>query len=326
MSMRKQLVAVLFGCTVILGGSAVAQDTYPNRPIKVVVGYPPGGFPDTMARIFGERIGRIFNQAVIIENRPSAGTLVAGDAVARSAPDGYTLLAADSQMWGISSLVYKSMPFDALRDFEPVSMMATTSNFLIVSTTFPEKGGFKEVVAHLKANPGKYRYGTAGIGSLHHITLEMFKARTGVDIEHLPFKGGSQILPAIAAGEVSIAVQSLAALPAYVKQGKVRILGLAGAKRSTQLPDVPTLEELGVADMDFLGSMGFLMPKGTPKPIIERFAAAVKQASQDPELLKRLEHVGVDSVSTTPGEMAQWMKNDVELYKKAGAVAQLRAE
>lgn len=309
-----------------LAWPAMPQETYPSRPIKIVVGYPPGGFPDTVTRLFADALGRNLHNPVIVENRPSAGTLVAGNFVANSAPDGYTLLSADSQMWGISPLLYRNMPFDPFGSFEPVSMMATTSNFIIVSSDFPAQGGFKEVLAHLKANPGRYRYGSAGIGSLHHITMEMFKAQTGAEMEHLPFKGSSQILPALFAGEVAIAVQALASLPAYVKQGKVRVLAVASSTRSAQMPDIPTLEELGVPEMSLLGSLALLAPRQTPKPVIDRIAAAVKAATKDPALVEKLTAIGVDPVGSSPAELGARMKDDVALYRKAAEAAKLKAE
>ena len=306
--------------------TAVAQSAYPTAPIRILVSYPPGGFPDTVTRIFGDQLRKSLNQPILIENRPSAGSIIAGQAVARAAPDGYTLLAGDSQMWGIAPAMFKSLPYDAIKDFEPVSVFATTSNYLVVSATVPVSGGLPELLAFLKANPGKYNYGTAGIGSLHHLTMETLIAQTGLQVSHIPYKGNSQILPALVAGEVAIGVQSLTALPNFVKQGKIRMVAIAADKRSKAYPDMPTFDEFGIKGMGLIGTMALLAPKGTPAPVIERLWQAVKAASQDAELIKRIEGVGADPHSLSPAESTEWIRKEAAALMAAAKLAKIEPE
>ena len=305
---------------------ARAQSDWPNKQIRILVAYPPGGFPDTQARLFGARLNKILNQPVVIENRPSAATIVAGETVARSAPDGYTLLAADSQMWGIAPLIYKTLPFDPMADFTPISILSSTYNAMVISTKFPFPEDPLKLIEFLKANPDKYFYGTAGIGSLHHLTVEVLKARTGIKIQHIPFKGSSQILPSLAEGEIAIGFQSITSLPTFVKQGKVRPVAIAGKKRVALYPEVPTFDEIGIKGMDLPGTMALLGPKGMPPAIVDRIVQALKQGAADPELLSRLETLNVDPVASTPEEMVTWMKNDVAAFSEAAKLADLKPE
>lgn len=323
---RRDFSRGIAGLGLAVPSIAKAQSEWPSRQIRMLVAYPPGGFPDTQARLFGARISAILKQPVVIENRPSAGTIVAGETVAKSAPDGYTLLAADSQMWGITPLIHKALPFDPMADFTPITILSSTYNSMVVSTKFPFPEDPIKLIEFLKANPDKYFYGTAGIGSLHHLTVEVLKSKTGIKIQHIPFKGSSQILPALSEGEVAIGFQSLAALPNFVKQGKVRPVAVAGKKRVALFPEVPTFDELGIKGMDLPGTMALLGPKGLPSTIVDRLVQAVKQAAKEPELLSRLESLNVDPVASTPMEMVEWMKNDITAFSAAAKAADLKPE
>ena len=328
MKTRTAIIATLGMCASALAATlpAYAQTNYPASAIRILVSYPPGGFPDTVTRIYGEQLRKQFNQQILIENRPSAGSVIAGQAVARAAPDGLTLLAGDSQMWGIAPAMFKTLPYDVAKDFEAISVFATTSNYLVVSTTVPVSGGLPELLAYLKANPGKYNYGTAGIGSLHHLTMETLINQTGLQVKHIPYKGNSQILPALSAGEVVIGVQSLTALPGFVKQGKIRMIAIAADNRSKAYPDMPTFDEFGIKGMGLIGTMAFLAPRGTPAPIVERIAQAVKEASQDTELLKRIENVGAEAVGLSPAETAEWIRKETAALLVAAKLAKIEPE
>ena len=314
------------GGSIALQPPAIAQNNYPSATIRILVAYPPGGFPDTVTRIYGDQMRKNLNQQIVIENKPGAGSIVAAQTVARSTPDGYTLLAGDSQMWGIAPAMFKSLPYDAIKDFEPISVFATTSNYLVVSAMVPVSGGLPELLAFLKDNPGKYNYGTAGIGSLHHLTMETLVAQTGIKVSHVPYKGNSQILPALVAGEVAFGVQSGTALPNFVKQGKIRILAIAAEKRSKLYPDMPTFDEFGIKGMGLLGTMALLAPKGTPANVIERLAEAVKTASQDAELIKRFEGVGADANGLSPSESVEWIRKEAAALMAAAKLAKIEPE
>jgi tripartite-type tricarboxylate transporter receptor subunit TctC len=325
-----QFALVVFGFALTIIASpasltaASAQD-YPNKVIKLIVGYPPGGFPDTMARLFGDQMAKLLNQTVVVENKPSAGAVIAGETVAKAAPDGYTLLVSDVQIWAIDPLIYKSLPFDPYKDLVPVSILGTTPLFLVVSSKLGV-ANFKELSALLKANPGKYNYSTAGIGSLHHFATEMLKAKAGFEITHVPYKGSTQILPALASGEVALGFQALSQLPTFVQQGTVNVVAVATAKRSSAMPNIPTFSELGVDEIDFPGSMGILAPKGTPSVIVDKVSAAIRAATKSPELAEKLAKLGIDAVGSTPSETAAWIKRDAEQYAKAAEFAGIKPD
>jgi len=319
--------ALALGAAAALGGAdAQPSASYPEKPIHLVVGYPPGGFPDTMARLFGDQLGKRLNQPVIVDNKPSAGAVIAAETVARSATDGYSLLVSDVQVWAIDALIYKTLPFDPFRDFTPITILASAPNFFVMSSLLPVSNEFDRLIAFLKQHPHTYNYGTAGIGSIHHFTMELLKSKTGISVTHVPYKGGNQVLPALASGEVALGIQSLSQLPTFLRQGTVKTVAVATAKRSPALPDVPTLAELGVADMDLPGSMGLLAPKGTPPDIVAKIAAAIKEAAQDSALQSKLSSLGVVPVANTPQEMADWMKSDAARYAKAAELAGIKPD
>ena len=325
----RALLAVL-SLAGLFGGftPALGQDSadYPSRPIRILVGSAPGGFPDTMARLFGEQIGRRLKQTVTIENRPGAGTAIVSQTVARAKPDGYMLLVADSSMWAISPHVYKSWPVHSIDDFAPISLLGRAANFLALSTHMPVPTDLKAVIAHLKANPDKYNFGSSGIGSMHHLTFEIFMARTGVKLQHVPFKGTTMVLGALAGGEIGLAFQSASQLPGFVRQGKARVLAVSMARRSPAMPEVPTLAELGIEGMDLPGYIGLLAPKDTPQAIISMLHGAVIAAIGDPDLLRRLEGIGVEPSGATPAETVEWMRKETAIFARAVKDAGIQPE
>ena len=304
---------------------AFAQADYPSRPVRIFVAYPPGGYPDTMARLFGDQMGKALGQPFIVENRPSAGTMIAGEAVAHAAPDGYTLLAADSQMWAIAPLMYK-LPFDPMKDFEPISILSEISNYLSVSAKSPIPPQLSEAIAYLKQHPNKFHYGSAGVGSFHHLLMEVLQSKTGIKLVHVPFKGTSQLLPALADGEIAIANHSLASVASYLAQNKIKMIGIIAAKRSALYPDVPTMAEGGVAGMDISGSIALFAPKGTPRPIIDRLGQAVTTAIGRPELRRRMDALSVTPVGNSPEETAAAMKADFIAFSAVAKDANLKPE
>ncbi len=301
------------------GSSAYAQDggDYPSKPIRILVGSAPGGFPDTMARLFGEQLGRRLKQTVTIENRPGAGTAIVSQTVARAKPDGYTLLVADSSMWAISPHVYKTWPVHSIDDFAPVTLLGRAANFLAVTTHLPVTDNLASVIAFLKANPDKYNFGSSGIGSMHHLTFEIFKTRTGVQLQHVPFKGTTMVLGALAGGEIALAFQSASQLPGFVRQGKVKVLGVSMANRSPVMPDIPTFAELGIEGMDLPGYIGLLAPKDTPVAIVNRLFEEVRAATQDIDLRRRLDGISVEAVGSTPQETMEWMRKETDVFARA---------
>jgi tripartite-type tricarboxylate transporter receptor subunit TctC len=302
--------ALLFG----LASSAAALDD--GAVIKLVVPYAPGGFPDTISRLVVSQMSADGSRRFVVENRPGGAGTVAAEYVANSAPDGSTLLVADAQQWAIAPAMIKGVRYNVLRDFAPVTMLGTTGNVLVVSNTLGVED-FPGLVALLKANPGKYNYGTPGVGSLHHLTLEAFKSRLGLEITQVPYKGGSEVIPALVAGHVQLAVQALPAVSSLSKEGRVKVLAMVTAKRSGLAPEVPTIEEFGVPDMDFPGAIGILAPAKTPPATIARLAKVFSAAASAPEVVAKLAIYAIEPSRLTPEEYKAWIQADIAKFGKA---------
>jgi tripartite-type tricarboxylate transporter receptor subunit TctC len=313
------LICLAFGGSASLAATEGAQEgdtAYPTRTIKFVVPYAPGGFPDTVARIIAQRLHEQMGQPCIVENRPGAGGLVAGDFVAKSPPDGYTLLLTDAQVWGITPATTKSLPFDPLNDLAAVSILAAGSNFLTVGSTLPV-ANFSEFVALVKANPGKFNYGSAGVGSVHHLAMEALKAEAGLDIVHIPYKGSSQVTPALLTGEVSAAIITLSTLLPHWEKGTVKVLGVATPKRSPAAPNVPTITELGVNGVEFASAVGVLAPAATPPAIISKLAFELGKAVRNPDTVDRFVKIGIEPVGSTAPQAKALVQSEFVKYAKA---------
>jgi tripartite-type tricarboxylate transporter receptor subunit TctC len=285
-----------------LAAASVAQE-FPNRPIKVIVPYAAGGLPDTMTRIVGVRIGEQLRQQIVVENRGGAGGITGTEAVAKAAPDGYTLLVADVGQVAINPHIFSKLPYDAERDLAPVTLLGTTGLFLCVHPSVPASS-FKELIAYIRGNPGHVNYGSSGAGSIHHLASEALKVALGLSIVHVPFKGMGQAVPALLGGQVTLLYSALPAIEPHVKAGKVKLLAVSTAKRSMQAPDVPTVAELGVPGYDFAPEIGLLAPGGTPAPVIQKLAMEFARAVKHPETVKRFGQLGIDAVGSTPAEYA----------------------
>jgi tripartite-type tricarboxylate transporter receptor subunit TctC len=317
---------VRFGLLALGGtfaGTVVAQESaaaFPSRPIKLVVPYAAGGFPDTVSRMVGQRAGEVLGQPIIIENRPGAGGLAACEMVARATPDGYTLLAMDNAHWGINPALYPKLPYDTVRDFSPVSMMGVTPMFLFVHSSVPATN-LQELIALAKAKPNQMNYGSSGIGSIHHLAMEMVKSVTGIEVVHIPFKGTGQSVPALMGGQTSLMVASLPSLAAHVKGGTVRILAVIANKRVTQAPTVPTFPEQGVPALDFLTHVGMLAPAGTPAAVIAKLNAGIARALENPDLVQKLAGVGVEPAAGSPENFASQIQAEMKKYATAVRVS-----
>jgi tripartite-type tricarboxylate transporter receptor subunit TctC len=322
--MFRLLCALLFAAH---AAAATAQDAaaFPSRPIKLIVPYAVGGFPDTVTRIVGQRASELLGQPLVVENRPGAGGVQACEAVARAAPDGYTLLIADNAHWGVNPALYAKLPYDPVRDFAPVALLGETPMFLFVHASVPASN-VQQLIALAKAKPNELNYGSSGIGSLHHLTMEMFKAAAGLEVVHIPYKGSGQSVPALMGGQTSMMVASLPSLAAHVKAGTVRMLAVIANKRMPQAPNVPTFAEQGVQGLDFLTHVGTLAPTGTPPAVIARLNAAFNKALEHPEVIQRLAAAGVTPAPATPEAFAAQIRDELKKYavavKVSGAVAQ----
>jgi tripartite-type tricarboxylate transporter receptor subunit TctC len=315
--MRKLLQGALLlcGAWMLLAGTlpARAQSDYPSRPIKMYVPFPPGGGIDVTARIFADKASEILGQQIAIINQGGGGGAIATDAVARAEPDGYTLL-YHSVTGIVHASVTPDLPYDWLRDLAPVSLITRFAPVMIVTPSLPVKD-MKDFIALLKANPGKYSYGSSGTGTAVHLITELFKQRAGVDILHVPYRGTVAVLPDLMSGRVVMMIDGVPAETNNIRNGTVRALAVTTAERSPSLPDVPTMREAGV-DYEAPFWTGLYAPIKTPKDIIDKLSAAAAKAMQDPAVIKRLADIGTEAVGSTPATLDADTRGQFALYRK----------
>jgi tripartite-type tricarboxylate transporter receptor subunit TctC len=315
-------LALLLFLGIFLTQEAIAQQ-YPARPVRVIVGFTPGGGVDINARMLAPKLAEYLGQQFLVENRPGAGTNIANEMVAKAPADGYTLLCTTAAL-AINMSLYSKLPFDALKDFVPISVFSESPNVLVVNTKLPV-ANVKELIALAKKEPGKLNYSSAGVGTTQHLSAELLKLRTGSFIVHIPYKGTSPSLTGLIAGEVDLSFANIPAIQAFVKQGRLRALATTGSRRDPQLPDVPTMKEAGVAGVDVTVWYGLLAPAGTPREIVQALAQATARATRDPELRKRMLEQGADPVGSSPEGFAKLLREEVarwaEVVKVSGAKA-----
>lgn len=317
--------AVLLGiASLVLPGQAGAQAGYPNRPVKFIVPYSAGGLPDTVARIFAQRLGDRLGQSVVVDNKPGANGVVAAQALAASPADGYTFLVTDGSMFSINPAIYRNLSYDYKRDFVPVSLAARAPLYLAVHPKVPANT-LQEFVALAKAKPGTLNYGSSGIGSTHHLSMEAMKAALGMDLKHIPFKGTGQSIPALIGGQVEVAFSALPSLSGFVKSGQVKLLGNNAARRSPQEPNVPAIAEI-IPDFDFSPIVGVLAPKGTPTGAIERVSAEMALIARMPELIQVLNNAGIEPVGAGPADYAKAIQAENERFGKAIVAAGIKQQ
>jgi len=295
---------------------AGAQD-FPTRPVRVVVPYAAGGLPDTMTRLASVRMTEILGQQVVVDNRPGAGGIGACELVAKANPDGYTLLIADVAQTAINPALYKKLSYDTLRDFIPVSLMGTSAQFLTANASVPANT-LPELIKLVKGKPGQMRYGSGGIGSVHHLSMEALKTPLGLDIIHVPYKGNGVAIPAMIGGEVALVFSALPAIESHLKAGRVKLLAVNTHKRSPQAPNVPTVGEVtGIKDYDYPPAIGVLAPAKTPAAVVNRLADAIAKSVKHPETARRYTTLGIDPVGNTPQQYAKQVRIDIAKYAKA---------
>ena len=297
----------------LLGFSAFGQDAYPSRPVRIVVPFAPGGSTDIFARLIGERLAAALGQPVPIENRAGAGGNIGADAVAKAAPDGYTLLMATTGVMAINNALYKSMTYDAAKDLEPVIFVASISNVLSVPAELPAKS-VKELIALAKAKPGSLTFASSGAGSSTHLSAELFKSMAGVEIEHVPFKGSGQALVDVIAGRVSMIFDNMPSALPHIKSGKLRALGVTGLQRSSALPEVPTIAEAGVPGYDSLSWSGIAAPAGTPKETIARLNRAIDAILASAEMRSKLADQGGEAIGGPPERFGSHIRAEREKW------------
>ena len=310
MILRSVLTAAALACT----GTAFAQ-SFPEKPIRFVVGFTPGGPSDILARALGQKLAERWNQQVVVENRPGAGGNVAAEAVARSAPDGYTWLLGNNSILATNQTLYRSLPYDPVKDFAPVSLVAMQPNILVVNPQLPVDS-VTDLISYARKYPGKLNYASSGSGAAAHLAGELFKTMAGVDLVHVPYKGAQPALTDVIAGQVQVMFATSASVIPFVKAGKLRALAVTSARRSPSVPDLPTVSEAGVAGFEAITWHGVVVPSATPAPLVERLNRDIVAVLGAPDLRERLAALGAEVLAGTPREFADYIAAEIPKWAK----------
>ncbi len=311
--------------TVAVAGPVTGQGSFPSKPIKLIVPYPPGGGADIFARTLSQKLGENLGQQVIVDNKAGANGIIGTDMVAKSAPDGYTLVLGNIGPNAINQAIYPALPYDCVKDFAPVALTGYTAHILAVNTKVPVSN-VAELIALAKAQPGKLTYASSGIGGSPHLAGELFKLMTGTNMVHVPYKGASPGNTDLIAGQVDLTFNTLPPLLQFAKTGKIKALAVTGAKRASALPDVPTIEESGVKGYDVTTWYGVLAPAGTPPEVVARLNAEILKTLKTPEVYQKLQGQGFDVDTSTPEAFAALIRDEVDKWKKVAKEANVKAE
>ena len=322
--MLGKILKSVVGLVLLLGAVATTAPTadYPARPITLVVAFTPGGASDVLARILGRKLEQILGQPFVIDNRPGAGGNVAAEAVAHGTPDGHTLLAGNNAILATNAALYKKINFDPEADFAPIGLIGSQANILVVNPALPVKS-MAELIALAKASPGKLNFASSGHGLAAHLAGELFKAEAKIDIVHVPYKGAAPALQDVIAGHVQMMFATASSVVPHIQDGKVRPLAVATLKRTAVLPDIPTIDELGIRNFDATTWHGLVAPARTPKEVISALNRALAATLADPGVRKSLGDLGVDIIGGSPEDFAAYIKSEIPkwtaIIKASGA-------
>lgn len=328
--MKKTIKHVLLSLAVaatgasMFSGSAIAQ-TYPDKSVKIVVPYPPGGFNDTLARISSDKLSKVWNQPVTVENKPGGNTTIGNNYVAKSAPDGYTWLISPLPFSVLPALYGDKLPYDALKDFQPLIWAGSAQNVLAVRNTLPVRS-VKELIEYAKKNPGKLNYGSTGSGSSNHLSMELFMSMTGTKMTHIPYKGSAPAVAALIGGDTDILFDNIPNIIAQIKAGSVTPIAVTGSKPAAMLPGIPTVAESGVPGYEVNVWFGIQMPAGTPKPIVEKANRQLAEIFKTEEVTKRFNDQGVEVVASTPEEFQKLIASEAAKWAKVVKDAGVKIE
>lgn len=311
--MKQLLSALLLGTAALLAGTAAAQP-YPSKPIRLVVPFPAGGATDIFARALSQKLGEKIGQSVVVENRPGAGGTIGSDAVAKAAPDGYTLLLATSSTHSIGPTLNPRIPYDAVKDFTPISHVGNAPSIMLVPNSSPAKT-VKEWIEHARKNPGQLNYASSGNGTIVHLTAELFKSQAGLFIVHIPYKGTALAIPDLVSGKLDVLFDSLPTGLPHVRDGRLRALGVTSLKRTPLAPELPAVADTvpGFESNTWFGLFG---PKGMPADILAKVGTAANQALADAETKDKLARLGIEPVGGTPAQFTQMLAADTAKWKK----------
>ena len=310
-------LAALTVATFAAAPAAFAQSAatnFPSKPIHIVVTFSAGGAPDILARLIGERLTAAWGQPAIVDNKPGAGGNTGADSVAKAAPDGHTIVVGTVGTHSINGALYAKMPYDMVKDFAPVTLLATTPNMLVVNNEVPAKN-LKEFIA-LGKKEGKMTFASSGSGTSIHVSGELFKTMTGIDMEHIPYKGRATAIPDLLGGRVTMMFDNMPSSLPLVREGKLRALGVTSAQRSAAAPEIPTIAEQGLPGFEATSWFALFAPAGTPRPVIDKLQAEVKKILGTPEAGKRLAEIGLEPVGSTPEELAAYQRAEIVKWAK----------
>ena len=309
-TLQRKSIVLLLCCA---GALPTAQAAYPEKPVRLIVPGAPGGAADTLARVVATAVAERWGQPIIIDNRPGATGLIANDAAAKAAPDGYTLGLATLSTFVVANVVAKKLPYKPLQDFTPIAMMCASPNLLSVTPSLPVKT-VAELIAYAKANPNKLFYGSSGSGSALHVVTELFRASAGIDITHAPYKSNPAAEMDLASGQIQLMIGNITSMEPHVKTGRLRALAVTGPKRSPLLPNVPTMAEAGVPAAEMMTWGGILGPANMPEAVVQKINTEFNAVLNDPKLIKRLADLGCDSAPTSLSAFTELIKTENERW------------
>ncbi len=314
---------ILLALALLIPFPAFSQP-YPAKPVRLIVTYPPGGGADTMARLLSPKLGEALGQPVLVENRAGASGTIAADLVAKSSPDGYTLM-LDAANYAVNPSLYPKLPYDPAKAFAPVTLIALFPNVVVVTPAFPVSS-IRQLVEKIRAEPGKIAFASSGNGSAQHLAAELFRQRAGLDMVHMPYKGGGPALIDVMAGQVPLYFGNMASALPHVKNGKLKALAVTGAKRSPAAPELPTVAEAGMPGYQVYEWNAIFAPAGTPEPIVKRLYLEISKALAAPDLKERIAALGGEIVASSPADTAAWLREQTASWGKVVREGNIKAE
>ena len=312
--MMQRKLRLAFAALLLCATALAIAQSYPNKPIRLIAPSTPGDAPDVIARLIALRLSPVLGQPVVVENRPGAGGVIGSEVAAKSAPDGYTLIMGNAGSHGINAAVYSKLPYDIQRDFSPVSQVAIAPNVMVINPAIPAKS-VTDFIAYAKSQPGKLSYASGGNGSSAHMSMELFKAMSGVDILHVPYKGSSPALTDVMAGQVAVFIGNMPPAAPLIKAGKLRALAVTTKTHSALMPELPTVSEAGLAGYETVAWFGVLAPTGTPPDIVKKLSTEIGKIARSPEMREKLLAMGAEPIGGTPEAFKAVIDSDIAKWK-----------